>query len=291
MTTTQIVWIVVIAVVALVLIGLIVGSIRKKNAPRPTATAPHSCESAPTPVPPGLPDAEARADHAEAEAERAHLAAQRADEHAATARAEADQERAIQEDRIRAADRLDPDVDNTADDYAPEVVTPAGPASDPSVVDPDTIFDRDDAAPATTTSAPSAPEPTPQAPEPTPQAPEPTPQAASPSGGSSVTLEPVDTTTHDGSYGDDDRLARRLNGHETTEGDDDAPSGGTTGPDDHVRDHTARGRRRHRHRRGREGSGALLQEGPAQDRGLRGGDGAAAGAARAPAVLDPVARA
>lgn len=56
--------------------------------------------------------AQSRADIARAEAERA-------EREAMEARRELDMERALQEDRVREADALDPDVDHRAGDYEP----------------------------------------------------------------------------------------------------------------------------------------------------------------------------
>jgi FtsZ-interacting cell division protein ZipA len=140
MTTSQIIWIVVIAVGALVLIGLIVALMRKKSHAEKHEKAELLRERADVEAA-GLPDARARAEQAATEAERARLEAQRAEERAAAVRAEADQQRAIHEERIRAADRLDPDVDTRAKDYSPDVVDPAGPSNvpaDPAYADPDT---------------------------------------------------------------------------------------------------------------------------------------------------------
>lgn len=130
MTTSQVVWTVVIVVAVLILIGLVVGSMRKKSLADNRAQAGQLREQADTRAA-VLPDDRARAEQAEAQAERARLEAQRAEEQAATARAEVAQEQALHEDRIRAADRLDPDVDHRAEDYSPDVADPAGPASSP----------------------------------------------------------------------------------------------------------------------------------------------------------------
>lgn len=204
MTTSQIVWIVVIALAALILIGLIVGSMRKKNQDANRERAGQLRHRADTQAA-GLPDARARADQAEAQAERARLEAERAEEHSATVRAEVDQEQALHEEHIRAADRLDPDVDHRAKDYSPTVVDPAGPSdvpTDPTYADPATgraattppgsSSTADDSATGGDDSATSTP--------------------ATP-GGSSVTLEPTDTTPRDATIGTDSGTMRhRLDG-------------------------------------------------------------------------------
>jgi FtsZ-interacting cell division protein ZipA len=140
MSTTEIIWIIVIAVAALVLIGLIVVSMRKKSVADNREQAALLRERADTQAA-DLPDAQARAEQAATQAEHARLEAQRAEERAAAVRTEADQQRAIHEDQIRAADRLDPDVDTQAPDYSPDVVDPAGPSdvpADAAYADPDT---------------------------------------------------------------------------------------------------------------------------------------------------------
>jgi FtsZ-interacting cell division protein ZipA len=140
MTTTEIIWIIVIAVAALVLIGLVIFSMRKKSLADNRAKAARLRERADTQAA-VLPDTQAKADQAATRAEQARLEAQRAEEQAAALRTEAEQQRAIHEDQIRAADRLDPDVDNKAPDYSPDVVDPAGPSdvpTDPAYADPDT---------------------------------------------------------------------------------------------------------------------------------------------------------
>jgi hypothetical protein len=133
MSTTEIIWIIVIAVAALVLIGLVVFAMRRKSVGvadnREKAARLRKQADIEAAV---LPDAQARADQAAAEAERARLEAERVEAQAAAARTEADQQRAIHEDRIRAADRLDPDVNHRAPDYSPDVVDPAGPSAVPA---------------------------------------------------------------------------------------------------------------------------------------------------------------
>lgn len=146
MTTSEIIWIIVITVAVLALVGLIVASMRKRSLADNRAQAAALREQADTEAA-ELPDARARADQAAAEAERARLEAERAEAQAAAVRTEADQQRAIHEDRIRAADRLDPDVDHKATDYSPDVVDPAGPAdapADPATLEPTDTTPRDE---------------------------------------------------------------------------------------------------------------------------------------------------
>lgn len=67
----------------------------------------------------GLQEHELRAREAEAQADRKRVEAERARQEAEAARQAQAQEEALHEDRIRQADRLDPEVDHRADDYEP----------------------------------------------------------------------------------------------------------------------------------------------------------------------------
>lgn len=119
-----------IVLVLLAIFALVLKSMREKSREADRAKAGELRDSANVQAS-GLPDARARAEQAEVEAERARQEAARAEERANAAKTGVAHEEAAQEDRIRAADRLDPDVDHTADDYAPEVAAPAGPANVP----------------------------------------------------------------------------------------------------------------------------------------------------------------
>lgn len=159
MTNEQIIWMVVIALAALVLIGLILASMRKRGRADNRVRAQQLRQVADGDAA-GLPDVQARAEQAATQAEHKRLEAERAEKEALRARTELDQERARHEDQIRAADRLDPDVKHKAKDYSPQVADPAGPSnihSDPTLADrttsratstdsasdPDTILDQD----------------------------------------------------------------------------------------------------------------------------------------------------
>ena len=133
MTTEQIIWIVVIVVAALALIGLIVSSMRKRMQQDNRARAAEIREQAGTKAA-VIPEAEARARAEEARAEEVRLKAERAEERAREARGALAQEEALHEDRIRAADRLDPDVDHKAKDYTPG--THAAERTEPESADP-----------------------------------------------------------------------------------------------------------------------------------------------------------
>jgi FtsZ-interacting cell division protein ZipA len=124
-TTEQIIWTVVIVVAALALIGFIVASMRKRSQEDNRARATELREQAEAKAA-VIPDAQARAQEAEAKAEQARLQAERAEQRAQEARAETAQREALHEDQIRAADRLDPDVDHKAKDYTPDTAAVSG---------------------------------------------------------------------------------------------------------------------------------------------------------------------
>lgn len=69
----------------------------------------------------GKQEQEARAREAEAEAARARAQADRLDAQAGQERTSFEMTRAQQEESVREADRLDPDVDHTAPDYQPNL--------------------------------------------------------------------------------------------------------------------------------------------------------------------------
>lgn len=187
MSTTEVIWTVAIVLVALIVIGLIVSSMRKKSLADNHARAEQLRGTANTSAA-GLLDAKARAEQAEVQAEHKRLEAQRAEEQAAIARTEVDQQQALQEDRIRSADRLDPEVDHRAKDYSPEVAAPVGPVNVPT--DPAHAEPESGRAPEPVTGSPTAAE-----------------------DGSSVTLEPTDTSPRDTTVGtDDETLRNRLEG-------------------------------------------------------------------------------
>ena len=123
MSTTGIIVLVVIVLLALVVLGLIIASMKKRSRADKRAAST-------------LPEEEVRAKKAEAEAEEARLRARDAEERAAEARTGVAQQEAQHENQVRAADRLDPNVDHKAGDYSP---TSEAHASS----DPDTILDDD----------------------------------------------------------------------------------------------------------------------------------------------------
>lgn len=121
METSTIIWIVVLVVIALILIGLVMmmrGRNREANRSRAEQLREQADSRATT-----LPEDRARADEAAAAAERKRLEAERAEREATEARVAADQQDAMRENKFRAADRLDPDVDHTSSDYRPNTHT------------------------------------------------------------------------------------------------------------------------------------------------------------------------
>lgn len=140
MDNEQIIWIVVIALAALVLIGLIVAAMRKKSLESKRSKA-HELRQEAAGNAASLPDAHAHAEQTAVEAERKRFEAERAEQEAQAARTAVEQERARHEDQIRAADRLDPDVNHRAKDYTPQAADPVGPSNvptDPTYADPST---------------------------------------------------------------------------------------------------------------------------------------------------------
>lgn len=118
MTTLISITLIVILVIAL---ALVVPMIRRKNREANVARAEQLRSEAATSAQAVLPPAQARAAETEANAAEAREVAERAEAEAEAARIEASQAEAEHEDRIRAADRLDPRVNHEADDYAPQV--------------------------------------------------------------------------------------------------------------------------------------------------------------------------
>jgi FtsZ-interacting cell division protein ZipA len=112
---------IVIAVIALVVIGVAAYVIRQRNRGANIARAEQLRTEAASRAQSTLPPTQERAAEAEARAEEARAAAQRAQAEAEEARVAAAQAEALHEGQVRAADRLDPRVDHRADDYSPQV--------------------------------------------------------------------------------------------------------------------------------------------------------------------------
>lgn len=228
MATSTIVWIVVIAVVV-ILVGLLIVSMRRKSRAEDHAQATDLRDQADTRAA-GLPDLQGRVDQAEDRAATARLEAERAEDHAGSVRAEAAQQRAIHEDEIRAADRLDPQVDDRAKDYSPQVVDPVGPSN----LGADNASNAETGSETVSGTTPgTTPGTSPETvsgttPETTPgttsgaapaDAASSTAGSTAPTGadaGSSITLEPTDTAPRDTSMGaDQSTLHDRLQGEST----------------------------------------------------------------------------
>lgn len=128
MDTTTTVIVVAVVVVLLVAVAAWLGSRRSKAHRRHEAAEVRAEAAAHTDSihssHEDLAVAESRADIARAEAERA-------EREAAEAQRVLDMDRARQEDRLREADALDPDVDHRADDYEPTLDHPEIRAEEP----------------------------------------------------------------------------------------------------------------------------------------------------------------
>ena len=112
---------IVIAVIVLVVVAVAAYVIRKKDREANIAKADELRAQAATRAQSSLPPAQDKAAEAEARAEEARAAAERAKAEADEARVTASQAEAEHESQVRDADRLDPRVDHTSDDYAPQV--------------------------------------------------------------------------------------------------------------------------------------------------------------------------
>jgi uncharacterized membrane protein len=115
-------WLVIILIVlavilAVALIGVAVK--RKKDQVARERASELRSDAAPTAAAP--PVEEARAREAQAEADRVRAEADKLEAHAQEQRTSYDMTRAQQEDSLREADRLDPDVDHRSSDYQPEL--------------------------------------------------------------------------------------------------------------------------------------------------------------------------
>lgn len=123
MSTTEIIVLVVVIVLAAAIVGALVMSRRAKSQREAAADADQLRQQADQGVSSTLPEAQVDAKRAEADAEEARLMAERAEERAREARTGVAQEEAHHEHTLREADRLDPRVDNSADDYRPPTAT------------------------------------------------------------------------------------------------------------------------------------------------------------------------
>lgn len=152
MTTTLIV----IAVIVLVVLAVAFFVIRKRNQEADVARAEQLRAQAVTQAQTTLPPTQERAAEAEAKAAEARAVAERAQAEAEEARLTAARAEAEHEAQVRAADRIDPRVDHTSDDYAPQV----GGTVDQQPAPPSEAAVAPDEASAERTESHEAPEPT-----------------------------------------------------------------------------------------------------------------------------------
>ena len=126
------VWIVIAVVVVLAVVALLAAAANKKKAERRRVEAEQIRTDAHAQST-GVIEAERQAREAEREAARARAEAERAEQQAAEAARARDMEHATHEDRIREADRIDPDVDTRSPDYVP--------STQPGTAEPGQRFD------------------------------------------------------------------------------------------------------------------------------------------------------
>jgi FtsZ-interacting cell division protein ZipA len=119
MSTSQIIWTIVIIVVVIAIIAIIAAMMKKRTLEKHRAEADEIRTDASTHAN-ALPDAQLRAREADAEAERKRVEAERAEARADEEKQGMLREQATYEDRVREADRVDPDVDHEAADYRPQ---------------------------------------------------------------------------------------------------------------------------------------------------------------------------
>jgi FtsZ-interacting cell division protein ZipA len=116
---TWLIWVIVIVVVVVVVAALIALTGKRQTANR-RHRAEQLREEASTQAG-ALPESHRQAEELRAKADLAQAEAERAEEHAATAEQGHRVEQASYENKLREADRLDPDVDHRSSDYEPDV--------------------------------------------------------------------------------------------------------------------------------------------------------------------------
>lgn len=129
METSTIIWIIVVIVVIVVVALIIAALMRKKRTEQRRHQAEQIRREAVTHAP-AIQDSELRAREAELEADRARLEAERAQARADEAARARAMDQAHYEDRVREADRLDPDVDHKSPDYYPSHPDPLAHGDD-----------------------------------------------------------------------------------------------------------------------------------------------------------------
>jgi FtsZ-interacting cell division protein ZipA len=122
--TSQIIWIVVAVVVVLAIVAVLAMMNRKRKQSRSEAARNRAGELRQDAASgaAGLETSRSDAHQARAQADAAQARAAEAEERAAM-------EEAAVEDRVREADRVDPDLDHRSDDYRPEVPGPGSEAT------------------------------------------------------------------------------------------------------------------------------------------------------------------
>lgn len=150
MSTESLILLIVVVVAVLVVVGVLamMASRRKAaaQAERDRAQAREIRSEAAT-TSTAVRDSDMRAREVQLEADRARLEAERAERRAAEAQQGARVEEALHEDKLREADRVDPDVDHRSEDYSPGAHADGVPDTRPDpaqgtatqgMVDPDT---------------------------------------------------------------------------------------------------------------------------------------------------------
>jgi type II secretory pathway pseudopilin PulG len=134
MSTTEWIILAVVVILALLLIAAILSFSRKRKAEQKRAHAEELRTRAATQAP-DLTESQHRAKEAEAAAQLKRAEAERAELEAQRARQGHTVEQARQEDALREADRVDPDVDHTASDYTPSTPPMGTATTEPGTTD------------------------------------------------------------------------------------------------------------------------------------------------------------
>jgi flagellar biosynthesis/type III secretory pathway M-ring protein FliF/YscJ len=116
---TWLIWVIVIVVAVLIVAALVAMAGKRRTAQR-GERAQELREEATTHAS-GLPESHRQAEELRAKADLARAEAERAEDRAADAEQGHRIEQAGYEDKLREADRIDPQVDHRADDYEPDV--------------------------------------------------------------------------------------------------------------------------------------------------------------------------
>ncbi|MCY7396581.1 MAG: hypothetical protein LH468_10585 [Nocardioides sp.] len=160
MSTEQIIIILVVAIVlVLAVVALVAAGAKKKKAREAEERRVQAGELRQQAGgrAPDVRDSKLAAAEAGAEAELLRVRAERAEQDAAEVRKDAAADQARQEDVVRQADRLDPDVDHRADGYRPaadlaDPVDPMDPADPATQAGPARTTDRTETGPDETPS-------------------------------------------------------------------------------------------------------------------------------------------